>query len=252
MQSNEHMHNRRLYELQRCLPFFQHTKSEAPKLLEIGAGTGFQARVLSDTGLDVTAVEISSSPYQKDRRFKIINYDGAHLPFSDHVFDFVFSSNVLEHVPDVAQLLTEIRRVLKPNGLSVHVMPTSGWRLWSNITHYPWVLKRFMTLLTGRNISSPTGPRRPRTPKSSSTWIATIFPSRHGEHGNVVTEVYWFSAKIWRRRFTAAGFIPVSELPTGLFYTNAALFGGALSIATRRQLAHVLGSACRIYVARSP
>jgi len=39
------------------------------------------------------------------------------LPFDDKTFDVVLSFGVLEHVPNERQSLTEINRILKPNGL---------------------------------------------------------------------------------------------------------------------------------------
>jgi SAM-dependent methyltransferase len=43
-------------------------------------------------------------------------YDGKKLPFKSEVFDAVFTSEVLEHVPNIESSLSEIKRVLKPNG----------------------------------------------------------------------------------------------------------------------------------------
>jgi len=41
---------------------------------------------------------------------------GLALPFGDESFDTVFSSQVLEHVPEPAQMVGEIGRVLRPGG----------------------------------------------------------------------------------------------------------------------------------------
>lgn len=41
-------------------------------------------------------------------------YDGKTIPFPDHHFDSVFSSEVLEHVFNPDEILPEIRRVMKP------------------------------------------------------------------------------------------------------------------------------------------
>ena len=72
------------------------------RILEIGAGTGEQARALADRGFEVTAVEIASSRYATERAFPIVDYDGRTLPIPDRSVDIVFSSNVLEHVSDLA------------------------------------------------------------------------------------------------------------------------------------------------------
>ena len=46
----------------------------------------------------------------------IMNYDGKVLPFKDCSFDNVFSSEVIEHIDNLDEILDEINRVLKPNG----------------------------------------------------------------------------------------------------------------------------------------
>lgn len=245
------MHARRLFELNACLPILRQASGRQPiRLLEVGAGTGFQAKVLAEAGFEVSAIELASSPYRDERVFPVLDYDGVNLPFEDESFDIVFSSNVLEHVPHIDTFLVELHRVLAPQGICVHVLPTTGWRFWSTLSHYPWVLKRIWMLMSGRRIIDAKGSRRPKLPRSASSWAGTLFPARHGEHGNAFTEAFHFSAATWRRRFKNGGFIVLSERPAGLFYTNAALFGGALPLGTRERLARGLGSACRIYVLR--
>ncbi|HVP37453.1 MAG TPA: methyltransferase domain-containing protein [Terriglobales bacterium] len=46
--------------------------------------------------------------------------DVTNLPFIDNSFDFVVSNAVLEHVADISSALSEIRRVLKPDGITYH------------------------------------------------------------------------------------------------------------------------------------
>jgi SAM-dependent methyltransferase len=45
------------------------------------------------------------------------------LPFADETYDFVFASHVLEHIPDDEKAISEIRRILKPNGIAVLPVP---------------------------------------------------------------------------------------------------------------------------------
>lgn len=48
------------------------------------------------------------------------------LPYPDHHFDWVICSHVLGHVPDEAQALREIGRVLKPGGIGLLLTVRSG------------------------------------------------------------------------------------------------------------------------------
>lgn len=54
---------------------------------------------------------------------RIVNARGENLPFPDRHFDVVYSSNVLEHTDDPAQVLREALRVLKPGGVAQIVCP---------------------------------------------------------------------------------------------------------------------------------
>jgi SAM-dependent methyltransferase len=49
--------------------------------------------------------------------------DLQHLPFGDNTYDFVFASHVLEHIPDDRKAISEIRRILRPNGMAILPVP---------------------------------------------------------------------------------------------------------------------------------
>jgi predicted SAM-dependent methyltransferase len=49
--------------------------------------------------------------------------DLRNLPFEDNTYDFVFASHVLEHIQDDEKAITEIRRVLKPEGVAILPVP---------------------------------------------------------------------------------------------------------------------------------
>lgn len=51
------------------------------------------------------------------------NIDLQQLPFDDESYDFVFASHVLEHIPDDEKAISEIRRILKPNGIAILPVP---------------------------------------------------------------------------------------------------------------------------------
>lgn len=239
-------------ELKLSVSFFPRAESSRlVRVLELGAGTGQQARQLQDWGYEVMAIDVPTSAYRTRRVFPVTEYDGGHIPAPDGYFDVVFSSNVLEHVVDLSALLRETRRVLRSGGLSVHLMPTPSNRLWSIPSHYIWLARR-LAARGATAVGSRAAPdEAPRTPSSISQWARTLFPTRHGERGNVLTETYYFSRNWWTRMFEVSGFRVERVVDNGMFYTMSNAIGTHLSISHRRSLASLLGSACAVYVLRN-
>lgn len=209
------------------------------RLLEIGAGAGWQARALADRGFAVTAIDIPGSAYQGERVFDVSDYDGRHLPFADASFDAVYSSNVLEHVEDLPTLLAEMRRVLKPGGVAVHAMPSCAWRVWTSLAGPPKAL-----VLAARLIGADAPP-----PLAVIKAAANLLVP-HGIARTAFGDLLDFRQARWVGVLERHGFQIDSATPMGLFYTGNALLGRRLSFAARRRLADLLGSACILYVAR--
>jgi SAM-dependent methyltransferase len=213
-ESLEHLESIRRYELD----FARHALPRSGALLEIGAGTGWQAQTLQALGFEVDAIDLSSSNYKEHRAFPVVDYDGHRIPFGDNTFDVVFSSNVLEHIPHVEAFQKEIHRVLKPGGVAAHILPSSSWRFWTNITHF---LK---------------------------SWK---IPDAHGEKAaNALTEIWLFRKNWWRRLYENNGWEVVTVMPCPIVYTGRSLMGARINIRTRRRMSRILGGSTNLFVLR--
>lgn len=53
----------------------------------------------------------------------IIYYDGKTLPFKDEEFDSIFCTEVLEHIPNIEEITSELYRVLKSKGIILISVP---------------------------------------------------------------------------------------------------------------------------------
>jgi SAM-dependent methyltransferase len=227
----------RLQELEAVLPHLP----RGARVLEIGAGTGAQARELDARGWSAEAVDLASSPYAGARVFPVRDYDGRTLPFPDGSFDVVFSSNALEHIRELDAFLAETRRVLRSGGIAIHVLPTTTWRLWTTLALYalrPW--QRARPELPGA--PTPTAAARERR------GLGALCSRRHGEHGNAWSELYLFSRYRWRSVFRRARFALSAERPSRLFYTGCSLLGDRVTLSTRRRLSRMLGSSSRVWI----
>jgi len=228
-------------------------------VLEIGSGAGWQAAVLSQKGFEVEAIDIEQSSYSAQRVWPVRDYDGVHIPFADNSFDFVFSSNVLEHIPHIEQFQAEIKRVLKPGGIAIHILPTGVWRFWTNVTFYPVRMQQFLSMLfsrlsqkntnTGRNICGVKQTEQKRNSDNILKKIRhLIIPAGHGVSGSCISQLYLFSRFRWLKMFRRTGFSIQNCYPNRLFYTGHLLCGSLFTIRFRHWLSYLMGSSCLIYV----
>ena len=118
----------------RILPIFYEIPIGA-KVLDIGCNDGVFMEMLKDRRqCDVTGVEISDSMIEvcKKKGLNVLKTEGDILPFKDKSFDVITIMEVIIHVFDVDKFLSEIQRVLKPNGV---VMGSSPHK---NLESYIW------------------------------------------------------------------------------------------------------------------
>lgn len=246
---DRHLRTIRDFELDRLIRLIP-PPSTHPRLLEVGAGTGQQSARLAALGYSVTAIDLPNSVYKHQRIHPIIDYDGRTLPAKDGSIDVIYTSNVLEHVQNLASLLQEFQRVLAPNGIAIHVLPTTTWRVLTLATHYPSVIRR----VAGRIASKPTsGAGAIHVEKTSprQSIVADAWPKRHGERGNAFTECWYFSEAWWRGTFRSARFIVSLTESVGIAYSGGVILGTRLSITARTHVASIIGASGRIYVTKS-
>ncbi|HDY98140.1 MAG TPA: class I SAM-dependent methyltransferase [Pseudomonas sabulinigri] len=221
---------------------------ESCSLLEVGAGTGVQAQRLTELGYTVSALDVENSSYRNVRCFDIVEYDGINIPLPDRSHDVVFSSHVLEHVIHLDEVLKETYRVLSDEGICVHLIPTPSCRAWTLASHYIWLARRIIQkVLTFKNRATSCEDA-PRLPTNAEAWLWTLFPPKHGERGNTVTEVYYYSRRFWCKKFEDNNFDVIHMDSNHLFYTMANALGAGVSLELRCRMARVFGSACHIYV----
>lgn len=96
------------------------------KVLEVGCGVGTDSEMFARNGADLTAVDISEHSVElANKNLELHNLkadirvaDAENLPFKDNYFDFVYSWGVLHHTPDTTKAISEIHRVLRPDGVA--------------------------------------------------------------------------------------------------------------------------------------
>jgi SAM-dependent methyltransferase len=223
----------------------------AKKLLEFGAGTGAQARMLQMRGFEVVAIDLPQSGYAESRVYPILEYDGRSIPITTGTIDVVFSSNVLEHVDNLPATFAEFHRVTRAGGYGVHVMPSVAWRIWTLLAGFPTSVVAAFFLLRGVFYPVSGFTRRESILRYLKMISAALLPIGHGTSREGVSELWTFSTKAWKSKFTRNGFQVISCRPIGIFHTGHMLFGPQISISFRQKLSRWLGSAANVYVVRS-
>ncbi|MEM6898365.1 MAG: bifunctional 2-polyprenyl-6-hydroxyphenol methylase/3-demethylubiquinol 3-O-methyltransferase UbiG [Pseudomonadota bacterium] len=94
------------------------------KVLDLGCAGGFMAEAIDERGSTATGIDPSEPAIEAARAHaksgdRDIDYHvgvGEALPFDSDSFDAVVCVDVLEHVSDLAKVVSEVARVLKPGG----------------------------------------------------------------------------------------------------------------------------------------
>jgi len=96
------------------------TEQKSIKVLELGCGRGQLSNYLTAKGFDVIATDFNIVSLKIGRQMhpnlQLICADAEELPFRESEYDVIISVELIEHLPDVATHLEEVRRVLKKDG----------------------------------------------------------------------------------------------------------------------------------------
>ena len=115
-------------------------------LLDLACGGGLLAPHISGKGHRHVGLDLSPTalPQARDHGVLPVRGDVLRLPFADEVADVVVAGEVLEHVQEPLELVSEACRVLRPGG--VLVLDTIAATRWG----------RFLSITVGERI--PAGP----------------------------------------------------------------------------------------------
>lgn len=94
------------------------------KVLDSGCGSmPYKELILSNKEVtEYIGLDIASALNYEEVKADFL-WDGIQMPFENDSFEVVFSTEVLEHVPNPELYLTEVKRVLKPGGMFFFTVP---------------------------------------------------------------------------------------------------------------------------------
>ncbi len=185
------------------------------KVLELGCGNTFVSCLLSSEAKEVHACDIPSFNTSThsigliknkllSNRLKIKNIflTGAvneNLPYKDNSFDVIFSQYVLEHVNNKDISLSEIKRVIKPNGIILLVVPNYFERITGFFAYYfhclRWLLKKIFFVRQVNNVKTTDI----KSAFKRHPWL--IFPPPHGNYKSSIEEFIAHHPNSWMKLF---------------------------------------------------
>jgi ubiquinone/menaquinone biosynthesis C-methylase UbiE len=101
------------------------------RVLEIGLGQGADSMQIIQRGATYYGIELTDESVKRlKERFSLFNLpfkevvkaNAQTIPYENDFFDIVYSHGVIHHSPEIVKIVSEIRRVLKPQGKAVIMM----------------------------------------------------------------------------------------------------------------------------------
>jgi len=103
-------------------------------VLDLGCGEGYGTNMLSHHAINVIGLDIDmdsvamATKKYKSKNCTFMHYNGETLPFKNNTFDIITSFQVIEHIKNEQQYLSEIHRTLKSDGLFILTTPNKALR----------------------------------------------------------------------------------------------------------------------------
>lgn len=116
--------------------------------LDLGCGDGQLTKIIMDHVGSRKMVGIDIDPREAALAEKLSFYERIHvvpgdkIPELDQTFDWVFSNSVLEHIPNIDEVIKEVARLLKPGGIFLLTVPGDKFQQCLRGALLPWVSRK--------------------------------------------------------------------------------------------------------------
>ncbi len=111
-------------------------------VLDLGSGDGSFVELCKEKEIKISSVDGSQG----------VNFEKDQLNFNDNTFDFVIFNSVIEHLYSPNNILSEVNRVLKSNGILITITPNFEFaykKFYDDPTHvHPYTPKSLDKILS--------------------------------------------------------------------------------------------------------
>jgi ubiquinone/menaquinone biosynthesis C-methylase UbiE len=153
-------------------------------ILDFGCGNGSLVKNLLDSGFNAKGCDLKFKPGMdvdlliKCNLINNINIDPYRLPYSDNTFDIIVTNQVMEHVQNYEETIVEMRRILKSDGVCLHMFPSRLRPIESHVyvpfasimRSYPYLL---MWAMLGLRKTNQTGMNAKDIARANQTYLNT-------------------------------------------------------------------------------
>ncbi len=217
------------------------------KILEIGGWDGFMAKQVHDLGYEIKSTDLNPKYPQY---FPVTVGNASKLDFESDEFDVIFTSHLIVEVKEVASFFDECRRVLKNDGIMIHVLPTTTWSIVTNIWHYMLLPKFFLNWIRPNTSSASTNSldqnlEAAKKQSTKSKIIDILFLHPIGANPSFLHDILSFTKRRWKKVFKNEGFDILTVEDGPYFYSGFGIFRNKL-LKSRKVLANngFSGSVC--------
>lgn len=228
----KHIHHIRKRETDICR-YFLEKNIPFNSGIEFGSGDGYQTTILNKWCNKYVSSDLNFGRLDSSFRVQGVDYqkyDADNLPkeILCKKFDFIFSSNLLEHISSPKKFLLETREMLSDDGIAVHIVPGRGVKIMYILFFYLNLLDligdRFVGVFFGKkifrgNLSSSENNINKKHIKKTSKFKKIITPQIHGNYHTHYEEFYSWGKENWTSLFTLNGY-QVSFYSKGPFYSG--------------------------------
>ena len=216
----QYLHNIRRREIE--IVFSLLPKINFTTGLEVGAGDGYQTTLLAPhidkfISSDLNFDRIKKSLKVSGVIYKNVDADSMDGVFEEETFDFIFSSNVLEHICSPHNFLITTKKMLTKDGYAVHIVPSRFIKISYLLLFYPHMVLLAIDRVVGKlkgepffkghkidlenNINVKTDSK-----KNSSKLRKFLIPSIHGNFSSHTEEFLSFGRRYWENQMRKAGY----------------------------------------------
>jgi len=178
------------------------------RCLELGAGDGFLSALLARHARVLFATEIRHGGLREapPDNVRYAFCDAEQLPFRTAKFDLIFTSHLLEHLPDLQGALADMRRALDEEGVMVHLVPSRLWKILDLALFFPSQAAHLLEVYTEPDgaARAPKGMRSTVKVAPAGWWRRSFWPSVHGVSSSNVVELRRFGIRHWTAEFERA------------------------------------------------